>query len=45
MDQYSLPNLSLEGQNITKKIYSIISHSFENLVFLFIGLSVFGYEI
>jgi len=45
MDQYCMPNLTLEGQNTIKKIYKIISYNFENLVFLFIGLSVFGYDI
>ncbi|CAD8098143.1 unnamed protein product [Paramecium primaurelia] len=45
MAKYALPNLSESGKELLNKFYHILSYNFENLVFLFIGIGVVGYDL
>jgi len=44
MAKYTLPNLSRQGKRITKRFYSVIGELFENTVFLFIGIALYGFN-
>ncbi|CAD8124125.1 unnamed protein product [Paramecium sonneborni] len=45
MAKYALPNLSESGNQLLNKFYHILSYNFENLVFLFIGIGMVGYDL
>ena len=45
MAQYALPNLTQQGQKQIKRFYNVVAYNFENLVFVFIGMSLFGYNL
>ncbi|CAD8118443.1 unnamed protein product [Paramecium sonneborni] len=45
MAKYALPNLSESGKELLNKFYHILSYNFENLVFLFIGIGMVGYDL
>ena len=44
MARYTLPNLSETGKKLTKRFYGVIGELFENTVFLFIGIALYGFD-
>jgi len=42
--KYAFPNMSHDTQKMTSKFYHIQSSTFENLVFIFIGIGFFSFE-
>jgi len=44
MKKYTLPNMSNEAKKLTQTIYGILSHTFENLTFMFIGIGFFSFK-
>lgn len=54
MARYALPNLSDNGKlviiiyinlKLLNKFYHVLAYNFENLVFLFIGIGMVGYQL
>lgn len=45
MARYALPNITLTGKKINERFYSTLSHNFENLVFLFIGIGIVSFNL
>lgn len=45
MARYALPNLSESGMKLLNKFYHIVAYNFENLVFLFIGIGMVGFDL
>ena len=43
MARYALPNLSVNGKKSLLRIYNSLAHTFEDLVFLFIGIGLIGF--
>ena len=45
MTRYALPNLSENGLRLMNKLYHTLSYTFENTVFLFIGIGVVSMNV
>lgn len=45
MARYALPNLSDNGMKLLNRFYHIVAYNFENLVFLFIGIGMVGFDL
>ena len=45
MARYALPNLSESGKALLNKFYHLLAYNFENIVFLFIGLGMVGFNL
>jgi len=45
MARYTHPNLSELGKDVTAKIYSAVAHGAEVIVFLFLGFSIFSFDL
>lgn len=44
MARYALPNLTENGKSLLNKFYHFLAYNFENLVFLFIGIGMVGFN-
>ena len=45
MARYALPNMSDTGRKVVNRLYHTMAYNFENLVFLFIGIGVVGFDL
>lgn len=45
MARYTHPNLSELGKDVTAKVYSAVAHGAEVIVFLFLGFSIFSFDL
>ena len=45
MARYALPNLSANGRKSLLRIYNSLAHTFEDLIFLFIGIGLIGFQL
>ena len=45
MVRYAIPNLTEQGKNVINRFYKALAINFENLVFLFIGFGVIGFDL
>jgi len=45
MARYALPNVSVNGRKVNKRLYSTLSYTFENLVFMFIGIGLVSFDL
>lgn len=45
MAQYALPNMSHKAEHLTHQAYNTVAGNSENMIFLFIGIGVFGFNL
>ncbi|KAL4493449.1 hypothetical protein ABPG72_007457 [Tetrahymena utriculariae] len=45
MARYALPNVSENSRKVNKKLYHTLAYTFENLVFIFIGIGLVSFDL
>ncbi|EAS03124.2 transporter, monovalent cation:proton antiporter-2 (CPA2) family protein (macronuclear) [Tetrahymena thermophila SB210] len=45
MARYALPNVSENSRKVNKKLYNTLAYTFENLVFIFIGIGLVSFDL